>query len=312
MHSYERVNWQDAPDKSTPLSAENLNIMDNAIDALYFDVGELAEQLEQESRQDASNMIVEYDQEDADSDPGLQTSGSTLQNFITGIHGRLQAIQTAIDSDPTNLQVANNLNTTQEGYVLDARQGPVIKSGLDQLKGNLSSNTEPTNTALASYEVGEYMYHQGYVCRVIQAIQEGDDLVLGRNIRQVSITSRLRQLENIESWSATDAHIMRYQTIDPQDYSINAHKYGHLVWVHGYHYLVTGATSQSIITRLPWTPIAPASISCQSDANGEFRSGYLDVDIAPAVSGDTYGGCIKVGTTWSGATRYSFVYLTND
>lgn len=312
MHEYERVNWQDAPDKTTPLSAANLNNMDNGIAALYYDVGILEQLINQQSIQNASQMTVEYNQEDVDTDPGLQASGSSLQNFITGIHGRLQAIQAAIDSDPTHLQVANNLNTTQEGYVLDARQGPVIKLGLDQLKGNLTSNTEPTNTALGSYEVGEYMYHQGYVCRVIQAIQEGDELVLGRNIRQVSITSRLQQLENIESWSATDAHIMRYQTIDPNDYSINAHKYGHLVWVHGYHYLVNGTTSQSIITRLPWTPIAPASISCQSDANGEYRSGYLDVDIAPAVSGDTYGGCIKVGTTWSGATRYSFVYLTND
>ena len=36
---YERINWEDAPSRATPLSADNLNQMDNALAALYADVG---------------------------------------------------------------------------------------------------------------------------------------------------------------------------------------------------------------------------------------------------------------------------------
>ena len=36
---YQRIGWQDAPSQATPLDADNLNIMDNGLAALYADVG---------------------------------------------------------------------------------------------------------------------------------------------------------------------------------------------------------------------------------------------------------------------------------
>lgn len=41
--NYVRVNWQDYPDSSTPLSSDNLNNMDNGLAALYQDVADLEE-----------------------------------------------------------------------------------------------------------------------------------------------------------------------------------------------------------------------------------------------------------------------------
>lgn len=36
--NYERVNWEDLPEKTTPINAENLNKMDEGIAGLYHDL----------------------------------------------------------------------------------------------------------------------------------------------------------------------------------------------------------------------------------------------------------------------------------
>ena len=36
--NYQRVNWEDLPEKTTPINAENLNKMDEGIAGLYHDL----------------------------------------------------------------------------------------------------------------------------------------------------------------------------------------------------------------------------------------------------------------------------------
>lgn len=38
-HSYTKTIWEDAPSVETPLSANNLNNMENGIPAIYYEVG---------------------------------------------------------------------------------------------------------------------------------------------------------------------------------------------------------------------------------------------------------------------------------
>ncbi len=85
--------------------------------------------------------------------------------------------------------------------------------------------------------------------------------------------------------------------------AIWAHKSGRMVWVHGYHTLNAGVTSGTNLITLPWKPIEAVSVPVQNDAAGAYYSGYVDINAS---------GVMLVGTSWSGYTRYSFTYMTND
>lgn len=94
---YERINWENAPSTETPLNAENLNIMDNAIAALFSYLGELEQRVDSLSQQDATNMTATFGEpgEEGVDDAPLQPSGSSIGNIITGIHSRIRAFQAA-------------------------------------------------------------------------------------------------------------------------------------------------------------------------------------------------------------------------
>lgn len=94
---YERINWENAPSTETPLNAENLNIMDNAIAALFSYLGELEEAVANLNRSDASDMTATFGEpgEEGVDDAPLQPSGSSIGNIITGIHSRIRAFQSA-------------------------------------------------------------------------------------------------------------------------------------------------------------------------------------------------------------------------
>lgn len=92
---YERINWQNAPSNETPISAENLNIMDNAIDALFSYLGELEQRIDNLSQQDATNMTATFGEpgEEGVDEAPLQPSGSSIGNIVTGIHSRIRDLQ---------------------------------------------------------------------------------------------------------------------------------------------------------------------------------------------------------------------------
>lgn len=100
---------------------------------------------------------------------------------------------------------------------------------------------------------------------------------------------------NITDWSS--------QSFVNATGAIWAHKSGRMVWVHGYHTLNAGVTSGTNLITLPWKPIEAVSVPVQNDAAGAYYSGYVDINA---------NGVMLVGTSWSGYTRYSFTYMTND
>lgn len=104
--NYQKVNWEDAPSTATPLNAENLDNMDNGLAALYQDVADLEEEVENiEVTTDITNLPVSFGEpgEPGVDDAPLQPSLSPLGDIITGIHSRIRAIQTNFP-DLTELQ----------------------------------------------------------------------------------------------------------------------------------------------------------------------------------------------------------------
>lgn len=100
---------------------------------------------------------------------------------------------------------------------------------------------------------------------------------------------------SISDWSST--------SFSNSTGAILAHKSGRMVWVHGYHTLNAGVTPGTDLITLPWKPIEVVSVPVQNDAAGAYYSGYIRIDA---------NGVMEVGTSWSGYTRYSFTYMTND
>lgn len=82
-----------------------------------------------------------------------------------------------------------------------------------------------------------------------------------------------------------------------------ADKCGNVVYVHGWHQLNNGVTKESLLVTIPWKPLGTLNVVTQNDAAGYNYGGYLDF---------LWDGRLVVGTSWSGWTRYSFCYLTND
>lgn len=96
--NYQKVNWEDAPSTATPLNAENLDNMDNGLAALYQDVADLEEAVENiEITTDITNLPVSFGEpgEPGVDDAPLQPSPSSLGDVITGIHSRIRAMQEA-------------------------------------------------------------------------------------------------------------------------------------------------------------------------------------------------------------------------
>lgn len=52
--------------------------------------------------------------------------------------------------DNVKLKLANNLVTTEEGYGLDARQGPVIQRQIDEINGKLTANMFMVSSVISS------------------------------------------------------------------------------------------------------------------------------------------------------------------
>lgn len=107
--NYQKVNWEDAPSNATPLSAENLDNMDNGLAALYQDVADLEEEVENiEVITNITNLPVSFGEpgEPGVDDAPLQPSPSPLGDIITGIHSRIRAIQ-------ANFDISDLQNTVQ-------------------------------------------------------------------------------------------------------------------------------------------------------------------------------------------------------
>lgn len=74
--------------------------------------------------------------------------GTTLEQKVTSLNS---LISNKVDMS----DVVNNCLTTEEGFVLDARQGKVLDDKITELNGNLPANNRGNTT---------YLYKVGYSC----------------------------------------------------------------------------------------------------------------------------------------------------
>lgn len=117
-------------------------------------------------------------------------SGTALTPGTNVLEVRLgEEINRKID----NTSVANNLVTTQSGYVLDARQGKVLKDAVDAKyeKSNVAYIQE-SPVATRAYAIGDYLLYNSRTYRVTAAIAAGGSIIPGSNATSVTIGDELK------------------------------------------------------------------------------------------------------------------------
>ena len=131
---YERINWENAPSTETPINAENLNIMDNAIAALFTYLGELEERIDNLSQQDATAMTATFGEpgEEGVDEAPLQPSGSSIGNIVTGIHSRIRDLQTL-----KTVAAAKQDKLTWDNEPTSGSQNPVTSNGIYEALANI-------------------------------------------------------------------------------------------------------------------------------------------------------------------------------
>ena len=117
--AYTRVNWQNSPSHATPLSAENLNVMDEGIYDLDAAITE------------ATGDIADLETTVSGHTTSIQTNTSNISTLQTTVSGHTSAIS-GIEGDIGDL---SELETT-------------TKTDLVSAINELSSNTHITGTVL--------------------------------------------------------------------------------------------------------------------------------------------------------------------
>lgn len=162
--AYTRVNWQNSPSHATPLSAENLNVMDAGIASLDTAVTE--------ATGDISTLETEVG-EQATTISGLQTTVgehtadiqnaqddiSGLQTTVSGHTTSISGLQTTVSGHTTSIGTLANLNTTEKSNLVGAinevnEDVSDLKEDFAEITDTTQSQVEKTSTQKAGLYIG--------------------------------------------------------------------------------------------------------------------------------------------------------------
>lgn len=105
----------------------------------------------------------------------------------------------ALKADKVNKSdIANNVTTTSEGKVLDARQGKALQDG--KADNSVIAPVESGTTASRSYAAGTHFIRDGAFCTAKTAIAQGETFTLNTNYTTGTVGDRVGDLEDKLSW----------------------------------------------------------------------------------------------------------------
>lgn len=242
LHTYEPINWEDAPSVATPLSAENLNHMDNGIGALFADLAELSQAIEDLSvptsiLSDIQNNFatpVTGDTAMTDYAIGDYILKDSHLYAVTAIILSGEAFEVGTNIEQTTVgaelvknrvPLANNLNTTDEGYALDARQGLALEGLLNARTSDILGDIAPVETspiAGRQYDVGDHLVLARMLYKVTAAISVGDTIVPGTNVVQTTVANGLANASPFTPSIATNTKAVAISATSIDTYAFGA------------------------------------------------------------------------------------------
>ncbi len=152
--AYERVNWENEPSKNTPISAENLNKMDEGIAEAHKDLSNKLSKSGWEANKilgtDAEgNVVAKEEPKDTgkkiDEHNESETAHQDIRDEIEEISGEIEKINETLGNLPSgggssdtentdSFTVIDNLKSTDTANPLSANQGKVLNDNMDMIR----------------------------------------------------------------------------------------------------------------------------------------------------------------------------------
>lgn len=167
---FERLDWEDYPSTATPLSADNLNRLEDAMEGIYDDVGDQEEIIE--------NILGNF----AYVEPTAVASKDYLAGEMLVLGDYLYKTVLAIS----------------EGETLAEGTNIVRRTVSEELASNDPSNIaviEHGSTASKSYAPGSYIFWDGSLHIVTALIVAGMPIVEGTNVARTNVGNELTVLD---------------------------------------------------------------------------------------------------------------------
>lgn len=165
---FERLDWEDYPSTETPLSAENLNRLEDAMEGIYDDVGG--------QEQAISNILGNF----AYVEPSAVASKDYLAGDLLVRGDYMYKAIIPIQTDEALVEGTNITKTT-----VSSELGVDVFSNFAYI--------ERSNVATKNYTVGSHVLLNNILYVVTSAVETGENLVVDMNIEQTTVCDELEK-----------------------------------------------------------------------------------------------------------------------
>lgn len=165
---FERLDWEDYPSTETPLSAENLNRLEDAMEGIYDDVGN--------QEQTISNILGNF----AYIEPTATASKDYLIGQLLVLGDYMYKATVPIQTDDSLVEGTNIAKTT-----VSSELGVDVFSNFAYI--------ERSNVATKNYTVGSHVLLNNILYVVTSAVETGENLVVDMNIERTTVCDELEK-----------------------------------------------------------------------------------------------------------------------
>lgn len=272
---YDRLAWVDYPAELTPISAENLNRIEEGIENLYTDrdhmEGNLAvvDDNERASRDYDINTYIMHngifykvildiqENEEFNDEAGGNirpvSVSSQLGSGGGGSTGCVELTQAEYDALPEEDKMADVI------YLIT----DTPNNFLDEVFGDFAS-VEYTNKASKAYAVGEYLMLDSKLYRVTAAISQNDTIAVGTNVVATTVGSEFNAVED-----RLHNVLGNYAEVEPEAVASKIYAAGDFLILNDYLYKTTSAiaTGEDLIEG---TNIDKTTVGAELDTSPRF------------------------------------------
>lgn len=167
---FERLDWEDYPSTETPLSAENLNRLEDAMEGIYDDVGG--------QEQAISNILGNF--------AYVEPTAVASKDYLAG--------DLLVRGD----YMYKTVRAISKGEALTEGNNIVRRTVSEEFASNDPANiaaVEPGSTASKSHAPGSYIFWDGSFCIVTALIVAGMPIVEGTNVARTNVGNELTVLD---------------------------------------------------------------------------------------------------------------------
>lgn len=165
---FERLDWEDYPSTETPLSAENLNRLEDAMEGIYDDVGGQEETI--------ANILGNF--------AYIEPTSTASKDYLAGdLLVRGDYMYKAIIPIQTDDALVEGTNITKT--TVSSELGVDVFSNFAYI--------ERSNVATKNYTVGSHVLLNNILYVVTSAVETGENLVVDMNIEQTTVCDELEK-----------------------------------------------------------------------------------------------------------------------